>query len=602
MPEPQIEDEQTLNDIRAYASEIKSTFAQRDLDAKAYEDMYLMSWIKADDERFSAMRVTQDPDARNAVEGATRLMIANKPTFSLEGELERDKAEPLEKALTSWWDASGHAARQPHEHELVRSGLLYASMDAALSPTQELLAFARKGKNKALIAAAEATADRTPFLVDVWNPKQGYPAYDIFGLAAYYRQVDMTAADAEARYGKLPEDTLRKGAARGRYQNVTVNIFYDREWYALWINDFPLVCKKHRLPFIPVMSQIVDGSMLFDKPEFQRQPILYTLLRSGLWDSMNTYLTVAFTAILAMGTVGKWLHTAPTTAPGKRLDINWKDFVIEMEQGENLAPLVTKGLLDPDAAHMYELASVKAEQSTLYKQAMGAPVSKNTTFSELSLLSQQGRLPLIGTQKKGGWGIAELARMMLVWGKATPSYLKGTKLRATDIPKNPEVACALKVQLPQDELQNANIVRLLTQGDDPLTSKAWALEHVLGIGQPEQMQTDIWNERANNLMFLQTIQQIMREAVGQATADQAQRARGAQSFGQQPGPMQPGMREPTQTAGPGMAPGQAEAISGGLPPQQAGMIPGPGQGAIPPGAEPLMNPNGGGPVGPGANG
>lgn len=608
MPDEREIETTTLGQIKQYAMQIKADSRQRDLDAEEYERMYLMDWEKKDNVQLAGQRVTVDTTPRVAVEGATRLMIATEPAWSIEGE-EVPDAELLETKLKSWWMASGHAARQPHEHDLIRSGLLYGSMDAAINPTADLHAHAKKTGNKATINAAEQMMDRTPYLIDVWNPRQGYPVYDIFGLSAYYRQTEMRAADAEARFGKLPEDLTK----RGRYQNLTVNIFYDREYYAAWIGpastaataggaSFDLACKPHKLPFIPIMSQLVDGSMLFDKPEFQRQPLLYSLLRSGLWDSMNLYLTVAFTAILAMGTVGKWIHTAPASAPGKRLDIDWKTFVIELEQGEGLAPLLAKGLLDPDAAQLYEKAKQMAEESTIYRQALGAPVSGNMPFSAISLLAQAGRLPLIAAQRKGGWGIAELGHMMLQWTKEESRYRKGTGLQASDIPQKIDVDCKLKVQLPQDELQMANILRLMTQGEDPLVSKQWGLEHILGIGQPEKMQEEIWNERAGNMLWLESVKQLMQEQLAKAQEQQAAAAKGAQQFaaggmppaaGTPSGPPQGMPPSMPPQAGPMMgSPDQAQQIEG-IPPGMAGQLPGMGQGTVPPGAPPMPGEEGG---------
>ena len=60
-------------------------------------------------------------------------------------------------------------------------------------------------------------------------------------------------------------------------------------------------------------------------------------------------------------------------------------------------------------------------------------------------------------------------------------------------------------------LQAANAANMLAQGEDPMVSHRWAQENVLDIGQSEDMQKEIWNEKAQNIFFQKFMYQNLME-------------------------------------------------------------------------------------------
>jgi len=257
--------------------------------------------------------------------------------------------------------------------------------------------------------------------------------------------------------------------------------------------------------------------------------------------------------------------------------------VVHLVAGEQFAPLLNKGLIDPAVQQGLQIAIQKGQESTLYPQALGAPIEGDSTFSELALLSQSGRLPLISTQRRGGWGISQLMEMCLAMMKASGTGVKAPyiDLNASDIPEYVQIETKLDVKLPQDKLQQANIAVMLTQGDNPVVSNEWSRKEILNIPQSGNMDRQIWTERAANMMYQTWVEQQLQ---------QQQMAQQAQMAGGMPGQMQPGQNGqgaeqlPAQEmqAGPMMPEGQGQQIQGGLPPQMGGMMPGAGQGAMPP--------------------
>jgi len=67
----------------------------------------------------------------------------------------------------------------------------------------------------------------------------------------------------------------------------------------------------------------VDGSGLFDKPEDQTQPLLYSIYKSGIWKAQNLSMTILYTTIFGMGASPMFIHTSPGSDENKKLELNF---------------------------------------------------------------------------------------------------------------------------------------------------------------------------------------------------------------------------------------------------------------------------------------
>ena len=575
---PPVVDEKLFSDVKDHANQMKSDDGQRDAMFKAIDEMYLMTWSGKSGPKWKNAEVKVSPDARNAALGAVRLLVATDPIFNVVNSSEQQgKTEKLETAINKIYEASGRAAGNPIHYDALLSAVLYAEMHMAITSTASLTEAAKK-INKG-VARAERMEYITPFIVDVWNPKDGHAEFDSLGLSAYYREVDTSVSKLKGDFGtRLPAATLARKAS----DTIALKTFYDTVYTHQWTDDGCIIQEEHKLPFIPVMVQYTEGSKLWFKHEEARQPLLYTLWKSGLWEMQNLIYSVLFTVIRDMGVTPLYVHNVPTEFANKQLDIDFSENpgIVHTVGQESFQPIPNKGLIDPAVQQGLAIATQKGQESTIYPQALGAPVEGTSTFSELALLSQSGRLPLTGTQRRGGWGIGALMEMCLAMMKADGGNSKtpGIDLSASDIPDYVQIDAKLDVKLPQDKLQQANIAQMVTSGDDPLVSKEWARSNVLNIGQSGDMDRQVWTEKASQMMFQMFMQQqAQQQQMAEQQAMQQSQMAGA-GGGQMPQEgMQPGM-----TAGPQMPPGQAGMVEGGLPPQMAGMIPGAGQGAVPP--------------------
>lgn len=578
-------DDAIFTEAKARADNLEQMYSGRDAEFEKYEKMYLMTWD--DKPSVDGLMETISPDARNAVLGAKRLLVATDPIFAVprdDSGKRIDNADEVEQAAKRLWVQAGRASRMPPHYDMVISALLYGEVHTAITSTADMLAAVKKKNGNA--ARLERLAAMTPYLFNVWNPKDGYPEFDVAGLRGYYRKVSVRVYELSARFGEAVEEFV---AGRTPTDEVELGLWYDDTNYAVWVEDKPIIAQPHELPFIPVSVTLTGGSMLFEKPEDQRQPLLYTLEKSNLWKRQNLVYTTLYTNVFNIAVNPTFLHTG---APGDNdpqdvaMDLANPGGQITMKYGEKFEPMVTKGIIDPSFAQALQIADEKATESTIYKQAMGEPLSGNAAFSTVSLLSQSGRLPLVETQKLCSEAIADVMEKALLWYRTSGEQSKSLGIKPKDVPEFLQLDVKLDVDLPQDKLQMANIATMLTRPDNPITTRAWAREKILNIGQSSQMDEDIASEQ----MFTALQQQYMAQRMQQQAMAQQQpqglpagQPQGQPQGGEQIPPEilqqmmaeqgSPGGAMPTAVGaeGQGMNPAM-----GGLPPQMAGMIPGNG--------------------------
>jgi hypothetical protein len=582
-------DKHVIDEIKAKALDLKTAYTERDAQYEMYDEMFFMTWSTRNaTELAGKARIIQSPDARNAVMGAVRLMIATDPLFNVADEVEGVNRDKIERWATGMWDACGRIYGEPIHYGLITSGMLYDEMHAAITPTLEMVEYARRKldeckdeRQKKYLAAqldqAEDVAERTPFLIEAWNPRSAYTEFGRLGnIVSYYKEEEMPVAEIRARYGYVDESKLPKAGT------VVLCVYYDEVYTAAWVrNGCDLMMEEHGYGFVPVYVQVLNGTRLFAKPEKSRQPLLYGQMKSGLWDSESLALTTMYSNVLAMAGQNKYVYIP--AVQGSDVEIDYRADVTRLNPGDQLVPLDFRNLIPPALAEMYQLAVSKGQESTIYQQALGGMSERNTTYSEAALYAQAGRLPLVGPQRRGGWGIGGVIELAMRMARNNPEYLKRSNIKATDIPRGLHIDAKLEVKLPQEKLAQANIGAILMNNG---VSFDFVAQNVLGINRPEEETRKKWNEQAAQIMYQQQVQALMQQA--QAKAQQAQIAQQQQAQPQPqagPGQPQPGQRPPQgnpMQAGPMMGQGQAQRIQGGLPPQQAGMMPGEGEASVPP--------------------
>jgi hypothetical protein len=556
-------DNTIYSDARDKGALLKQMYSQRDNDFDVYNKMYLLNWD--DQPSGDGVMVTISPDARNRLLGAKRLLTSTVPKASVTDK-DIEKKDQIEQACQKIIYQSGRSARMPLHYSAVEAALLYGEIHMAINDTALMAAKASK-RNK---MRAEQLAKLTPFLIEVWNPRYGYPEFDAYGLSGYMRQVQVMIGELAARFGQVGEDYA---LGKNPTTKETLNIYYDVENYAAWIGNTPMIAEPHGLPFIPVSCTLVDGSSLFDKPEEQRQPLLYGYSKSKLWERQNLSMTVMYSNIFNVGINPTFVHTAPQGNPDKKMtwDGSTPGGVIDLEYGEAFSPMVTKGIIDPSFNQGLEIAERKGEESTLYSQALGQPMQGSPAYSTVSLLSQSGRLPLIATQKMAEVAFGSALEMCMTWYKQNGDSLKDWPVKPSDLPETLQIECKIDIDLPQDKLQMANVSGMLLEKG--ITDREWVRKNIMNIEENQTMDEAVATDR----MFEAMVTAYMQSAIPQMVQELS--AQTAQQPGMQP-PMAPQENVPqglgaAQMQPPDMAQmGQGfDTGQGGMPAAMAGQMP-----------------------------
>ena len=534
-----------FDDVSSYAEEVIGGYSQRDTMYRALENMFLLEGAELP--TGSDVKQTISPDARNALLGAVRLLTAADPKFRVPFEMNNDTAKQasssMEVAAQVAWYECGRIRQKALTPEIALQALLYSEIHIAVNLTADILATAKGPLQK----RAQMIASRTPLMFEPLSPAICYPVNGPYGLSSHVTSQDLNVVDVKSRWGdKFKTD-------KSDFDTVTYREYWDYERHTAWVSGdkTPIIDEVNKLGFIPIGTQIVEGSDMYTQQAQQRrQPFLYTLWKSGLWNRQNLSLTVLYTLIFGIGAnpMFIWKRNDPTKAsPQRNHDLAGGLLIID--QGEEYQSLL-KQTIDPSITQGLTIADDKATASTIYRQTLGEPLGANAPYSMVAMLNQAGRLPLVPYQRAMSVGIAEamqdgFSMLRATGGGKAFDFMSTTgktaSLTSKDIPEKFVFTADVDIKLPQDQRENVMIAVQGTSGPEPLFSKRWAREQYLEIEQSDQMEVEIWQEKMATkklqLMALQMDLQIQaaQTQIQQQSQVQAQQANAAQ-MGQQLAP------------------------------------------------------------------
>lgn len=495
-------DRNVFDEIKHHAQDIKSVHAIRDQEFDEYDKMYLMDF-KAENSKFSGqdiMKLTPSPSARNKVINACRLMMSQEPVFDISAAgVDQGKIETIEKSISRWWEQAGRAARRPLHYDMILSAMLYDEMHTAITIMDDYKVYNKDDKR------AQRVSKITPILFQSWNPREGYPEFDELGLCAYYRETKVRWSYVAQKYKTVLEENWNY-VNRKSTDSVALKIFYDLTHYAIWIdNGDPLVCEEHQLPCIPIDVTLVNGSNFFEKEEDRRQPLLFSIMRSHLWERESLLYTVLYSLLFTLGVSPTYVYKTDTE-DNLQMEHDGAISYYKLRKGDTLDTMDGKGILPPEVQRLSEITGDLIDESTMYSTAFGEKNGSSQTFSETSLLQQAARLPLIGPQRLGGFGISSTIEMALMMMKERKINFdkNGYTIKASEIPDNIEVKAKLDVILPQEKLQMVNVglnMQKLGMPDEYIQS------NLLGITNTNEIKKQYVKQQAMNSLIEYKLQQ-----------------------------------------------------------------------------------------------
>lgn len=574
--------------VQQKATTLETRYRARNTMFDELERMFLMKWDGPDSE-VDDLKLTISPSARNAALGAIRLMTTADPEWSVPWEINdeaaREKSEATEKFAKALWYASGRIRQRPLHYDAVTSAVLFGEVHLGMSLSSDLKEIADGGDPSAAVRL-ERSLSSTPLLFEVFDPRTGFPELDSYGLSSYARKVKVKAGEILDKWGQLALDANLD--PENRDADVEYWDYWDYIYHVVWISgaSSPLYNGPHGLGTIPVVCYITDGSLIHSAEDDKRQPFLYTLWRSKLWDRENLSLTYIYDNIAKMGLSPTFKH--------KKADENDELFMDNSIQGGvvssrgDVTPL-PKTLIDPAVKEALAMGGELVTKSTITDQALGMPVGANTPFSALSLLSQAGSKPLVGIQRL----------CSEAFGKAMETGFfilreRGGKLKAAgkdgvlsldvrkEVPENLVIISNLDISMPSDNRENAMVAMQAVQSG--LVTKRYAREYYLKIGQSKDMENQILQEKLDDLTLQMEFQREQAKLTAELQSQGLPTGQPGPAGPQTPAPQAPGgpqMSPPTQANTGDIPPTDISALMGGGGGPAEGMIPGDGLPAMP---------------------
>ena len=503
-------------EIQQHERDLKNQYSERNRKFNQYEAMFNMTWAHQlrRGGKTDTIKPTISPTARNKIIGAWRLLVSQKPKFRVR-MADRDDpqaVEDLENFIINIWEKAGVVNGRPIHHDIILSMLLYGEAHVGINTIKDYKAYNESDKR------IDRVGKQTPILFDVWNPKTGYPEFDKFGLTAFYREVQVENSWVRQNYKDLIKDTSVASMLQ-REGYCTLRTFYDLEKYCVDIDYHNIICCDHGLPCIPISVTMADGTSLFDKPEDNRQPMLYGLAQSKLWERENLYLTVTTSNLFALGCMPMVAYTHDTNSDLK-IKNNAGVLVADLARGESIDFVQNKGFLTNEMQNMGEMYKAYIDQTTMYNTAFGESGGSGS-FSEASLLSVSSRLPLVSTQNQCGNALANAVDLALLTLKERKISFKsnGIDMKYNAIPDNYEIICKLDMNQPQERLQRANEAAVILANG--LASKQWTQENTIGIENTAEMEKAMLDEKVTQALIEYKIQDLI-EGMKQQKEQEAQ--------------------------------------------------------------------------------
>ncbi len=561
-----------LSQIKIHAAELEQGDQARLATFNEADNMYLM--VDADLPNGDWIKDTISPDARNAEDGAFRLLAAADPIFTVPTEtndpsLAKD-ASLLERAARRIWEQAGQITLRPRHYDAIRSGLHYGEVHILVHSVKALVDLQKGGTGTR--KRAEQALQRTPVLFEIVNPREGHAQWGLFGLTAYYSKRTMTASEIRARFplalaGKKSTDA------------VFIHDYWSLDWHCVWCDEDlePYVAEPNVDAIIPVAAVLCEGGRLFyiDGVDNSRQPFLYTVMKSSLWKRLNLFLTVMNSQVFYVGSKPLLVYEGSAETPP--LVDRSEGAMVMVKPGEKIYPLAEK-ILDPALVQMLQIVDAKFEQSTIYKSALGGMLGAGTAYSTVALMSQQGRLPLIVYQRMLSMAIAEAMRLAFAIAKRDKTGVTAggenglVKLDWDRIPDYFDLKATLEIDQATDDRVNSQVA---AEGiKSGLWSKRYGREKYARIGQSDTMDDEITQEQIADTQTQIHIQQMIAKAQQELQA-QAGNAGATPGNGAPAGaPTEP--PPDLQSAQPGLPmaapaePGGTAMGPGGMPPDMAG--------------------------------
>lgn len=423
----------SLDYYQRLADHMVTQDVEKDRMMAAMEAMWQAHWQLP--EEIGALRwmhkvISTDP--HDALRAGVRVLSGAEPRIkALPVGLGMEKLVPTEEVEHALKGLFHQADRRRHAsllREILLSALLYDEVVAQVTylPHQIRALKAVGGNTRHLEAAQRHGA----FAVQIRNPRQVSVRYsDWMAEAVLYRRV-MPVDELVAFWGRYAQAVRRMQDEDGALQYASVYDYMDQEHRVVWtyLHEEPsavlpgagleggarpveVVRQAHGLGFLPWVAR-VGGSMLAQTPGEQRVPLLYSVYKSGQWETQNVLETLLTSEVIAYASAPRMKVEGATDQI--EVDYGEPGRMAHVPPGHSLEPLAPPGL-DASLAQIADRVGQRINKSTVPRILQTGEFPVGTAFATLNLATQSGLKSLVPYKELAEKAIEGILMQMLDW-------------------------------------------------------------------------------------------------------------------------------------------------------------------------------------------
>lgn len=480
-----------IKDLRTRRDQIKGSYGQRNALFARYEDIYFMRGVEKPKDPGvdpNDWKVTVSPGGRDKVTGLKRILDTSEIQIKVKDKAEQSgihaNSDKIEAALKTMLKVSGEYKQARNERDTNLAAILYGPVVMSANSLDDLITAKTKtydggnltdkgdGVSKFVRRQLEAIKIRTPFLIDVLNPKESYPEWGRYGLSGHLQEYTMTGMEIKEEWSvdalKFKDNT-----------DYVVQDFFHYDKRLVESNDVTLFAGEVDTEVgIPIFVRLAGGSTLFSKPEEQLNSFLYAYAK-GEWDKReNLFWTYLFTAIYTQGLPGPTILRDPDDTSEITVDYRAGVKIITAK-----GKLENVQVIDGDVIQLKGLMDDQTGRSTIQEQTIGG-ASDSTTFSGYVMQVNAGKLP--ATDPKEAQEQVYRDCFLHILRRIKSEGIENSLIDPADIPDNPDLEVTLEPNLQQDDLRNAQIVTQLKQSGANVSDE-WLDTNLLKIADSAAM-------------------------------------------------------------------------------------------------------------------
>lgn len=613
-----LEDKRYIHDI---TYKLMYDLGNRNIAFDTYMSMYKSGWdLPREIRGLPWVQKVINSDPYDAIQTGMRILATIPMSIRyqplLQGELNRQRAEVIEKVLKWQFRNANRRRSRTVEAELAKMALLYElcaakvqDVDWEIERRKSIGADTKRLKMKRGLGR---------FKIQPYDSRSIFPLWSNDMLEGVLVVQHRRAIDVVKEWGQRAsqyEDLVKYSLnAYGRdwvtyyewqdFDNSMVWVRPGQEWLypttpaemEHWVLDEG----RQPLPFLP--WAVLGGSELENDAVHRHQPLLYPVYATGAWDIKNIVQTLGVSEVIAHTGAPRYVEEGPNQQQAQ-IDYGEPERIAKMPAGNTLKP-VPPPQLDAALANVEAMLSSQIDKSTVARILQGGDLPAGTAFATLNLATQTAVGVLSPFKDLTQKTLAQIATVMLQWVAHTKKDIMGyatdrdnvgqqLSIEASEISmEHIYIDVELHPDTATDKQQKVNTAAIAVAQLD--MSIETALDEI-GIEDPRaEMRKRMFEKMAQHELDLQFQKEILEmQTAVQMQAEQASMAMQMemqmamqQSQQQQQAPQQPPM----------MSAGQMPEGGGGNPfggPEGQGFNPAVG-GASPAGAAPFENANGAG--------